>query len=71
MLPVVACSSMSAQVHLSHNRITVRGARALLRSLPLSELGPVNGSKHSKPPPALWLRLEWNVIDLDALNAVR
>ena len=61
----------SQQVHLSHNRITIEGARALLRSVPIAELDRGEGGRKARSnPPALWLRLEWNVIDLDALDKV-
>lgn len=46
------------QVHLSHNRLTVEGAAAVLRALPV---GPA--------PPArpLWLRMEWNRVSMEGL----
>lgn len=51
------------QVHLSHNRIGVEGAAALLRAIPA---GP------GRPPPKrpLWLRLEWNRVSLERLVQV-
>jgi hypothetical protein len=51
-----------AEVHLSHNKITTRGAQALFRA---AERYP-RGSHAGAVP--LWLRLEHNAIDLDKLD---
>lgn len=49
------------QIHLSHNQLTMVGARALMDSV-----------QSTQPPPAkpLWLRLEWNRISLTDLGQV-
>lgn len=47
------------EVHLSHNFISAGGAKALLAAVPVVQ---------PCAPRPLWLRLEWNLIDVQELQ---
>lgn len=59
---VVSAFPEVEEVHLSHNRLTVSGAIAVLDAVPVGLKTP-----RSRP---LWLRLEWNRIQLQQLGQV-
>ncbi|KAL4858459.1 hypothetical protein ACK3TF_001437 [Chlorella vulgaris] len=80
---ILAAHPGMAEVHLSHNMLTLAGATALLEALPTRGHASAAGGAPSSPSascapapratiPArpLWMRCEWNRISLDGLVQV-
>ncbi|KAI3428192.1 hypothetical protein D9Q98_006572 [Chlorella vulgaris] len=80
---ILAAHPGMAEVHLSHNMLTLAGATALLKALPTR--GPASAasgapsspsascapaSRATTPARPLWMRCEWNRISLDGLMQV-
>lgn len=59
-LPAPTPPSDLRSIHLSHNKLSLHGAKAILTRVPVSA---------NPPRSALWCRLEWNNIPIEPLMA--
>lgn len=70
---IVSSTHQLAEVHLSHNSITEAGVSLLVRAV-AKRRGLVPGQPPPPPPsneqPPLWLRLEYNLVDVPGALAV-
>uniref|UniRef100_A0A6B2KWX4 Uncharacterized protein n=1 Tax=Arcella intermedia TaxID=1963864 RepID=A0A6B2KWX4_9EUKA len=61
-------SNLPHEIHLSHNRITIEGAKAIFSAVKERGYPTMRVDSHNKPKPVpLWLRLEWNLIDVSVI----